>query len=138
MELNQFGRRLRILVADDRRDIRQTIERFLRAEFEVVGSVENGRDLLRDALALHPDVIVTDISMPFLTGPQVMDELKSRGHHIPFVLISATFPGVDDFVRQGARALVSKLDLTCELAQGVRSAVSGQIYISRSARTGEL
>jgi DNA-binding NarL/FixJ family response regulator len=138
MELNQFGRRLRLLVADDRRDIRQTIERFLRAEFEVVGSVENGRDLLRDALALHPDVIVTDISMPFLTGPQVMDELKSRGHHIPFVLISATFFGVDDFLRQGASALVSKLDLTSELAQAVRSAASGHVYVSSSARSLDL
>ena len=138
MKLNELGGRLRILVADDRTDIRQTIEHFLRAEFEVVGSVANGRDLLRDALALHPDVIVTDVSMPFLTGPQVMDELKARGHHIPFVLISAAFFGVDDFVRRGARALVSKLDLSCELAQAVRSAVSGQIYISSSARSVDL
>ncbi|HXJ96422.1 MAG TPA: response regulator [Terriglobia bacterium] len=138
MELNQFGRRLRVLVADDRRDIRRTIERSLRAEFDVVGSVENGRDLLRDALALHPDVIVTDVSMPFLTGTQVMDELKSRGHHIPFVLISAAFFGVDDFVRQGAKAVVSKLDLSCELAHAVRSAASGQTYISSSARCVDL
>jgi CheY-like chemotaxis protein len=62
-----LGRRLRVLVADDHTAIRLAIQGQLSTEFDVIGSVANGKDLLRDALALHPDVIVTDIAMPFLS-----------------------------------------------------------------------
>ena len=135
MKVNDFDR---VLVADDHRDTRHAIEGVLSAEFDVIGSVANGKDLLRDALALHPDVIVTDIAMPFLSGPQVMDELMSRGHDIPFVLVSVGFSGVDDFIDHGAMAMVTKLDMIPELAQAVRCAASRKIYVSRSARSGDL
>jgi DNA-binding NarL/FixJ family response regulator len=138
MRANDLGVRLRVLVADDHRDTRQAIEGVLSAEFDVIGSVANGKDLLRDALALHPDVIVTDIAMPFLSGPQVMDEVKSRGHDIPFVLISVGFSGVDDFIDHGATAIVRKHDMASELAQAVRSAASRKTYVSRSARSANL
>ena len=125
-------------MADDHAEMRLAIHRALSAEFEVVGSVTNGRDLLRDALALLPDVIVADVAMPFLTGPQVMDELKSEGHDVPFVLISGGFSGVDELIEHGATAIVRKIDMVSELTRAVHSAASRKTYVSRSARIGEL
>ena len=130
--------RLRVLVADDHSGMRQAMERVLSAEFDVIGSVADGNELLRKALALHPDVIVTDIRMPFLTGTEVMQELKSRGRDIPFVLISVAFSAVDDFIGHGATAIVRKFDMVSELTQAVRSAALRKIYVSRSARSANL
>ena len=86
------------------------------------------------AVDLRPDVIVSDISMPFFTGPQVMNELRFQGHNIPFVLVSGVISEVQELVLQGAEAVVDKLDIT-ELPQAVRSAAARQIYISLAARS---
>jgi CheY-like chemotaxis protein len=81
--------KLRIVVADDHASIRRSLVRFLSREFEVIDSVEHGDELMGAAISLNPDVIVSDVCMPRLTGPEVMDELNMRGIHIPFVFISA-------------------------------------------------
>jgi CheY-like chemotaxis protein len=81
--------KLRIVVADDHESIRRSLVRFLSHEFEVLDAVEHGIELMGAAISLNPDVIVSDVCMPRLTGPEAMDELKMRGIHIPFVFISA-------------------------------------------------
>ena len=67
--------KLRVLIADDNGDVRWARIRLLKAEFDVVGATADGRSLINAALTLQPDVIVSDISMPFLTGPEAMDVL---------------------------------------------------------------
>jgi hypothetical protein len=58
-----------------------------------------------------------------------MDELKSRGHDIPSVLISGGFSGVEELIDHGATGIVRKVDMIPELARAVRSAASRQIYV---------
>ena len=113
--------------------MREAVESILRADFELVGSVANGKDLLAAALTLHPDVIVADIRMPFFTGPQVMNELRSHGVETPFVFISTRFPEFQELIRQGANGIVAKLDMFTELSRAVRCAASRELYLSRSA-----
>jgi two-component system nitrate/nitrite response regulator NarL len=48
----------------------------LREEFEIVGTVSNGRDAIEATLRLDPDIIVLDISMPVLNGIQVSSWLR--------------------------------------------------------------
>ena len=55
-------------MADDHHDILERVVSLLSANFEVVGTVVNGRDLVSEALRLTPDIIVLDITMPILTG----------------------------------------------------------------------
>jgi len=81
--------KLRIVVADDHESIRRSLVRFLSHEFEVLDAVEHGIELMGAAISLNPDVIVSDVRMPRLTGPEAMDELNMRGIHIPFVFISS-------------------------------------------------
>ena len=126
--------KLRVLVADDHWDIRQAIILLLSLEFDVIGVVPDGRSLMCTAVDLRPDVIVSDISMPFFTGPQVMNELRFQGYNIPFVLISGVISGVQELVLQGAEAVVDKHDMS-ELPQAIRSAAARQISISRAARS---
>ena len=54
----------RILLADDHALVLEGFQRLLEEEFSVVGTAENGQELLDKAQALNPDVILLDISMP--------------------------------------------------------------------------
>ena len=75
------GIRPRILIADDHTLIAELCKRLLETEFEVVGTVADGRALVRAAAELKPDVIVVDVAMPVLNGIdaacQVQQELRA-------------------------------------------------------------
>jgi DNA-binding NarL/FixJ family response regulator len=112
---------LQILVADDHARMRDCIVCVLSAEFEVVGAVSDGDELVKAALVLEPDVIVSDICMPKLSGIAAKKCLQEHGVDIPFVFISAN----PYFTENGTRDLgvcVSKTDLESNLNAEVRSA----------------
>jgi DNA-binding NarL/FixJ family response regulator len=126
-------RKLRVLIADDHEQIRSAIVQLLSDDFKIVGVAGDGEELVDSAISLHPDVIVTDVSMPLLTGPEALKELSARGYDIPFVLVSMNPFGTDEFIRQGASAIVDKLDIAHKLAPAVHSAALGHIYVLRTA-----
>jgi CheY-like chemotaxis protein len=125
--------RLRVLVADDHEQCRWAMAHLLGVECDVVATVADGRKLVDAAMSLLPDVIVSDIHMPMLTGIQAMDELFQQGYEIPFVLVSAGNSGAEDFVKRGAMAFVNKVDIGHDLLIAVFSAAFGQVCVSRSA-----
>ena len=124
---------LRVLIADDHEQCRWAMAHLLSVECNVVAAVADGRELVDAAISLLPDVIVTDISMPVLTGIQAMDELFERGFDIPFVLVSSGISGAEDFIKRGAMAFVNKVDMGHDLVIAVFSASLGQVCVSRSA-----
>ena len=126
-------KKLRVLIAEDNREMRWAIIRLVGGEFEVVGSTSDGRNLIDAALTLAPDVIVTDVSMPFLTGPEAMAVLRSTGMDIPFVFVSADTDGVEDYLVAGGLGFVHKPDMPCELARAIVAAGRGEVYVSRAA-----
>ena len=60
--------RPRVLLAEDHADTAERLRKLLRAEFDVVASVEDGDALVDAAERLSPDVIVSDIAMPGIDG----------------------------------------------------------------------
>jgi DNA-binding NarL/FixJ family response regulator len=132
-------RKLRVLIADDHPGIRSAIVRVLSNDFKIVGLAGDGEQLIDSAISLSPDVIVSDIHMPHLSGPAALKELSARGYDFPCVLVSVDPLGADEFVRQGASAFVEKCDILLELAPAVHSAALGHGYVSRTAdsKTGE-
>ena len=62
------NKRLRIMLADDHAIFSEALRGLLEKGYEIVGSVKDGRALLKQAPLLHPDLIVMDISMPLLNG----------------------------------------------------------------------
>ena len=88
--------RYRVLLADDEEDIRVGISRkmpWADLGFELVGEAENGRDALELAESLQPDVVLTDIRMPFMDGLELCRVLTERLPAAKFVV----FSGFDDF-----------------------------------------
>ena len=117
--------RLRVMVADDHGDMRNALVSILNRAFEIAGTAEDGQALVDAALALHPDVIVSDISMPRFTGPEAMQELNARGHNIPFVFVSAG----ENII--GERApFVSKHHAYGKLVAAVHAAAAGKACVS--------
>jgi CheY-like chemotaxis protein len=80
---------LRIAIADDEYDMRNYLSRTLaRLGHEIVVNAENGRELVDACLNTHPDLIVSDIRMPTLTGVEAM-KLIWNSQEVPVVFISA-------------------------------------------------
>jgi CheY-like chemotaxis protein len=125
--------KLRVLVADDHEECRWAIAHLLGVECDVVAAVADGRKLVDAAMSLLPDVIVSDISMPLLTGVEAMEELYQKGYEIPFVLVSTANLGAEDYIKRGAMAYVNKVDIGHDLLIAVFSAALGQVCISRNA-----
>ena len=79
-----------ILIVDDNAYVRQMIcEAFKReSDFEVCGEAENGKEAIDQALALHPDLIVLDLSMPVMNGLDAARELKNRMPSVPLLMFT--------------------------------------------------
>ena len=72
-------RRHTVLLADDHTIVTDGLSRILgEADFEVVGAVRDGQHLIDAATRLRPDVIITDLSMPGLSGLDVLARLKTE------------------------------------------------------------
>ena len=78
----------RILLADDHTLVAEAIKRLLEPEFDVVAVVGDGRSLVREALALKPDVALVDLNMPMLNGFDASEQLKSANPSIKIIVLT--------------------------------------------------
>jgi len=79
-------REIRVLLADDHQIFLEGLKGLLEPEFDLVGTVEDGRALVKEAERLHPDVIVCDISMPLLNGIEAVRQLKKTNDQIKYAI----------------------------------------------------
>lgn len=80
---------LKISVADDELDMRDYFQRILpRLGHEVISVAENGRQLVEQAMELHPDLIITDIKMPEMDGIEAATRVF-QARATPVILVSA-------------------------------------------------
>lgn len=125
---------IRVLVADDHMIVRTGIRHVLESEegFEVVGEAASGSEALSLAAALHPDVVVLDISMPDESGLQVAARLRS-GSAAPRVLILSMHNNAEyvlESVRAGAHGYLLKDTAATELRSAIRAICRGESYFS--------
>ena len=122
----------KVLLADDHRLVAQGIAGLLSSRFEVVGIVDNGQDLCREASVKSPDVVVTDISMPDLDGLQVTRELRRAQPTVPVVVLTMhDDPGhAKDAFQSGASAYVVKSCAPFELFDAIDKVLAGERYVS--------
>ena len=130
---DRVTRRPTVLLADDHAIVTDGLSRLLQeAEFEVVGAVRDGQGLIDAARRLRPDVIITDLSMPGLTGLDVLDRLKTE-HLDSKVIVLTMHHDADvaaDAIRGGAAGFLLKESAGDELLTAVRHALDGKVYIT--------
>jgi DNA-binding NarL/FixJ family response regulator len=129
-----------VLLADDHRMAAEGLRRLLADEFELVGIVEDGRELVAAAKKLRPDVIVADITMPHLNGIDAMAQLKKDNDHIRVVFL--TMHQDPAYARRaleaGAVGFVVKHSAPAELVMAIHAALKGQTFITPTLTSGVL
>ena len=105
----------RILLADDDGDFLHALQTLLGSEFEIVASVGDGYALIEAAAVHEPDIIVTDISMPLLSGLRAARQLRRDRPSIPIIFLTireepafiaeAQKLGVSGYVRKAVRCV---------------------------------
>jgi DNA-binding NarL/FixJ family response regulator len=130
--------RSRVLVADDHRIVAEGLRGILEPTYELVGIVENGRELVDQALALQPDVIVADITMPLLNGLDAMALLQRQDCRSKFVFLTmhkdVTYAA--KALRQGAMGYVLKHSASEELLKALKAVFAGEKYVSGEIASG--
>jgi DNA-binding NarL/FixJ family response regulator len=125
-------KRTRVLLADDHKIVLEGLRSLLEPEFELAGTVEDGRALVAAAEKLHPDVIVADISMPLLNGIEAVGQIKKIDPHIKVVFLTM-HPEVTYANRAfeaGASGYVLKHSAPSELTTAIREATKGRTYVT--------
>jgi DNA-binding NarL/FixJ family response regulator len=120
-------KRTRILLADDDLPMLATVNLMLQSDFDVVDAVSDGPSLVEAAFKLHPDVIVTDISMPKMNGIEAVRTIRNLLPDVKFIFF--TMHNGESYRREardvGAAAYVLKSAIREELCQAIQHAIEG-------------
>ena len=125
------SRRSRILIADDHKLMAELCKEFLEPEFDVIGTVGDGRELLRTAVKLEPDVVLLDIGMPVLNGLDAGKQLKALLPAVKLVYLTmVTDPEVAlEAFNRGASGFLLKTCVADEVVSAVREALRGNTFL---------
>ena len=128
----------RVLLADDHVLVAEGIQKLLEPEFELVGSVADGRSLVNAASKLQPDIAVIDISLPLLNGLDASRHIKKANPRIKIIIL--TMHSESNFVteafRIGVSGYVLKQTVASELVQAIREVIKGRTYVSPMVTQG--
>jgi DNA-binding NarL/FixJ family response regulator len=124
--------RKRLLLADDHGLMLEGLTRLLAGEFEIVGTVVDGRSLVVEAERLRPDVVVLDIGMPELNGIEAARRLNKSlpGSKIVFVTQQLDPAYVHAAFTAGAKAYVAKQSASTELVEAIHRALRNLYYVT--------
>ena len=125
--------RPRILIADDHNLVAEMCKRLLNEEFDVIGTVSNGRALVRAVGELKPDVIILDIAMPILNGLDAGQQVKEMFPAVKLVYLTMN-PDVEvaaEAFERGASGYLLKTCAAAEMMVAVREVLRGKSYLSQ-------
>ena len=128
-------RRPRAMIADDHKMLADALRGILEPRCEVVGIVANGRELLRSAVKLQPDLIILDIAMPELNGLDAARQLRNTMPKVKLIFMTMNEDPylAAEALRAGASAFLHKQGAAFELTDAVEQVLRGKTYITRSA-----
>jgi len=126
-------RRPTVLIADDHAIVKEGLVTLLAAhDFDVVGAVGDGNQLLVEAGRLRPEVIVTDLSMPGLSGLDVIDRLKIARVDAKVVVLTMHSDAelATRAIRAGANGFLLKESAGEELVNAIQQVLQGRLYLT--------
>ncbi len=123
-----------IVVADDHGIMRDGLCALINGEpdLKVIGTATNGREAIRAAEVLKPDLVMMDMSMPLTNGPEAIAHIKRRTPEQRILVL--TFHTDDQHIhaalRAGADGYVLKDDSRLEMLTAVRAVLNGKSFLS--------
>ena len=128
--------KIRVVLADDHREVIAKVRGVLGEEYEVLETAENGQQAVSAVLALDPDILVTDISMPLLNGLQAARSIQKTNPRVKIIFL--TIHEDRDFIAAafsaGATGYVTKRRLSIDLVFAIEEALKGHTFVSNPTR----
>ena len=130
---------IRVVAADDNRQVRDKIVQLLKVDFDVIGTAADGKAALELVIVLEPEVVVLDISMPVMSGIEAAAEITKRNSKTKIVFL--TVHDDSDFVKAalavGASAYVVKSQMATDLRAAILASSEGKKFISSNCAVVE-
>jgi two-component system, NarL family, invasion response regulator UvrY len=128
---------IRVLLADDHAIVRAGLCRLVEesGDMEVVGEASDGREAIRLAREMRPDVAVIDLSMPEIDGLEVISHLQPEFPDLPILVLTmhAENQYVVRAIEAGARGYITKQSAPEQLVQAIRKVHAGHLYLTADA-----
>jgi DNA-binding NarL/FixJ family response regulator len=128
-------KKIKVLLVDDHQIIRDGVRTMIMEEddIEFVGCAENGHKALELIKTLLPDIVISDISMPDMTGIELTSKIKDSGIDAKVLILSmyTTDDYIFNAIQTGAKGILPKQDTTRDmLLEAIRSIDSGAEYFA--------
>ena len=127
-------KKITVLLVDDSAIVRRGLCRLLKTEgsSEVVGQARNGREAVKLARTLRPDVILMDIAMPVLNGFEATRQILAANPAAKVLILSAHSD--DEYIKHmaavGAVGFLEKLTAAEILTKAIREVAQGNLFFS--------
>jgi DNA-binding NarL/FixJ family response regulator len=120
-----------VILADDHAIVLEGLRRVLQPNCNVIAAAQNGYELLDLVLQNRPDVVVSDLSMPGLTGLDVFRRVRDAKLRTKFVILTMhSDPDIaGEACGEGVSGYVLKASAATELPRAVQRALNGESYI---------
>jgi two-component system nitrate/nitrite response regulator NarL len=134
------GQEIRILIADPLAMFRDALRILLEMEpdFRVIGEASDGRGIFDLVTGLKPDLLLLDLSLPRLSGLEVLQGFLDRSIEVRTLLLAASIETSQlvEAIRLGARGVIMKDTPTKLLFRGIRAVAHGEYWIAHDGVAG--
>lgn len=124
----------RVLIAEDHALFRAGLRAMLNGEddLEIVGEVQDGKEAVRMAISLAPDLILMDLNMPGSNGLGAIGEIRKRVPDMRILVITMhkTDEYIQEALRNGASGYILKESGPEELLTAIRTVLAGKVFLS--------
>jgi DNA-binding NarL/FixJ family response regulator len=127
-------------LADDHTLVAEAFKKLLEPEFDVVGIVENGREFLRAAVELKPDLALIDLNMPLLNGLDAGAQCKELLPGTKIIVLTMTEDAdiAEEAMKKWASGYLLKKSAGSELLKAVKEVLAGQVYMTPAVKLDHL
>jgi DNA-binding NarL/FixJ family response regulator len=122
----------RLLIAENHPGMRAKVASLLQRDFEVIASVAEGLAAVEATSQFLPDLVILDVSMPVLDGPNVARRLKAQGcgAKIVFISVSKDANQIAACLAAGGDAYVTKMRMGSDLIPAITEVLAGRGFVS--------
>jgi len=125
------------LVVDDSMLIRHTVCRFLEERGYAVESATNGQEAVETLKRVQPDLVITDMQMPRMSGSELITALKSRPAtaNIPIVIVAGKQSGFEQTEKRANYTIFKDIDIEEQLARALQVLLGAEAANGQAAKS---